>query len=133
MNTTSGSRHFEIPEIGPPNRRSSARFPLQEPLTYRIKHSKHARGGAGTCLNISSGGILFTTPERLLVGWSIEVSMNWPALLHGACPLKFVATGPVVRTEDGRAAIRIDRYEFRTRATQPRLETVPPVAIQPRA
>jgi hypothetical protein len=58
--------------------------------------------------------------------------MNWPALLNGGCPLKFVAVGPVVRLEEGRAAIRIDRYEFRTRGTQPRVELVAPAAIQPR-
>jgi hypothetical protein len=47
----------------------------------------------------------------------VEVSVNWPARLGGTCPLKFVAVGRVVRAEPQRAAIKIERYEFRTRAT----------------
>jgi hypothetical protein len=64
---------------------------------------------------MGSGGILFTTEDRLPVGRTVELSVNWPARLDGTCPLQFVATGRVVRSEDSRAAVRIDRYEFKTR------------------
>jgi hypothetical protein len=74
--------------------------------------------GSGTTLNIGSGGILFTTEEKLALGRMVEVSVNWPARLDGVCPLQFVATGRVVRSESGRAAVRIERYEFKTRSTQ---------------
>ncbi len=50
------------------------------------------------------------------MGHTVELSVNWPARLDGTCPLKFVATGKVVRAEIGKAAVRIDKYEFRTRA-----------------
>ncbi len=66
---------------------------------------------------MGSGGLLFTTEERLPLGRHVEISMSWPARLGGTCPLKFVATGRVVRSEAGKAAVRIERYEFRTRAT----------------
>lgn len=33
------------------------------------------------------------------------------------CPVQFVATGRVIRSETKHAAVRIERYEFRTRAT----------------
>lgn len=107
-------------------------------VTYSFRHGKVVSGGAGKCVNIGSGGVLFTTVERLPIGRTIEVSIAWPALLDGACRLKFIASGPVVRAEDDRAAIRIDRYEFRTRATRPGLAAaltgiVGPVAIRPRA
>jgi hypothetical protein len=107
-------------------------------VTYSYRHGKIASGGAGKCVNIGSGGVLFTTVDRLPIGRTVEVSIAWPALLDGACPLKFIASGPVVRAEDNRAAIRIDRYEFRTRATRPGLAAaltgvVAPVAIRPRA
>jgi hypothetical protein len=71
--------------------------------------------GIGTTLNIGSGGILFTTEEKLPVGRLVELSVNWPARLDGICPLQFVATGRVVRSEAKRAAVRIERYEFKTR------------------
>lgn len=50
------------------------------------------------------------------MGRMVEISVNWPARLGGSCPLKFVATGPVVRSEPDKAAIRIEKYEFRTRS-----------------
>ena len=68
-------------------------------------------------MNIGSSGILFTTEERLPLGRTVEISVNWPARLGGTCPLKFVAVGRVVRAEIDRAAVRIERYEFRTRGS----------------
>jgi hypothetical protein len=72
--------------------------------------------GSGTTLNIGSGGILFTTQDKLALGLTVELSVNWPARLDGTCPLQFVAIGRVVRSEDHEAAVRIDRYEFKTRS-----------------
>ena len=68
-------------------------------------------------LNISSGGILFTTSEQLQPGQPVEVAVNWPATLHGTCPLQLVATGRVVQLDNDPATVRIDSYEFRTRAS----------------
>jgi len=97
-------------------RRESGRFPLKEDLKYRLLHSKNEKvSGTGTTLNIGSGGILFTTEELLPVGRTIELSVNWPARLDGVCPLKFVAVGRIVRAEAGTAAVRIERYQFKTR------------------
>jgi len=62
--------------------------------------------------------VLFTTEDKLPLGKTVEVSVNWPAKLDGGCPLKFVATGRVVRSDAGIAAVRIERYEFRTRASE---------------
>ena len=62
-----------------------------------------------------SGGILFTTEEILPLGRTVEVAVNWPARLGGTCPLQFVALGRIVRAELNRAAVRIERYEFKTR------------------
>jgi hypothetical protein len=78
--------------------------------------------GTGRTLNIGSGGVLFTTEEQLPLGRSVELSVNWPARLDGTCPLKFVAVGRVVRSEAEIAAVRIERYEFRTRASAERVE-----------
>src|SRR3982751_4317364 len=107
------------PDIGGfAERRGTSRFPLREEVKYKLLHGKVVTTGAGKTLNIGSGGVLFTTEQRLPLGRLIELSVNWPARLDGTCPLKFVATGRVVRAEDDRAAVRIERYEFRTRATR---------------
>ena len=114
-----------ITEIGSSNvgggiseRRGTGRFPLREEVKYKVLHTKSMDTiGSGQTLNIGSGGILFTTEERLPVGRMVELNVNWPARLDGTCPLKFVAVGRVVRADATRAAVRIERYEFRTRRT----------------
>jgi hypothetical protein len=102
---------------GLPDRRVTSRFPVREDVRYRIVQSRTAKiSGVGTTLNIGSGGILFTTEDKLPIGRMVEMSVNWPARLDGVCPLQFVATGRVIRSEGQRAAVRIERYEFRTRS-----------------
>ena len=94
----------------------TSRYPLREDVTYRLLQNKTpVMVGTGQTLNMGSGGILFTTDDRLPLGRMVEVSVNWPARLGGTCPLKMVAKGRVIRSEAGRAAVRIERYEFRTR------------------
>jgi hypothetical protein len=102
---------------GLPERRGTNRFPVREDVRYRVTQTRTTKiTGCGTTLNIGSGGILFTTEEKLPIGRSIELSVNWPARLDGVCPLQFVAIGRVVRSDMQRAAVRIERYEFKTRS-----------------
>lgn len=63
---------------------------------------------------MSSTGILFSTDQMLLPGRRLELAISWPAQLNNQTPLKLVARGRVIRYEDGRAAIEIQQYEFRT-------------------
>ena len=98
------------------DRRGTSRFPVREEVKYKVLHGKSdGTSGSGQTLNIGSGGILFTTEEKIPIGRMVELSVNWPARLGGTCPLKFVATGRIVRSEANKAAVRIERYEFRTR------------------
>ena len=111
-----GTEVHSAPTGGFLERRGTGRFPLREDGRYKIIQSKADKiSGCGVTLNIGSGGILFSTEERLPVGRTVELSVNWPARLDGTCPLQFVATGRIVRAEANRAAARIERYEFRTR------------------
>lgn len=99
------------------DRRLTSRFPLQQEVRYRLVQSKAmAAKGVGHTVDISSGGVLFTTSDRLPIGRLVEIAMNWPARLNGTCALQFVARGRVIRSDGKTAVIRIQRYEFRTRA-----------------
>jgi len=99
------------------DRRFTNRFPVQQEVRYRVLQARTVTAsGIGKSLDVSSGGILFTTTERLPTGRMVEIAMSWPARLHGTCPLQFVATGRVVRSDGSTAAVRIQRYEFRTRS-----------------
>jgi hypothetical protein len=115
MNTSTdlGSAEF----VGLPDRRRAIRFPVREEIRYRVVSSKkHNVNGVGVTLDFGSGGILFTTQEMLPMGRTVELSVDWPARLGGNCPLQFVATGRVVRSEPYKAAVRIERHEFKTRS-----------------
>ena len=114
MHTSTDSTGAPIGEL--PERRGPGRFPVREDVRYRVVQSRTDKvSGVGTTLNIGSGGILFTTEDKLPVGRMVELSVNWPAMLNGICPLQFAATGRVIRSEAQRAAVRIERYEFKTR------------------
>jgi hypothetical protein len=98
------------------DRRETSRFPVREDVKYTVIHSRAMKtSGTGKTLNFGSGGLLFTTEDPLPLGRTVELSVAWPALLGGKCPLQFVATGRVVRSEGHIAAVKIERYEFRTR------------------
>jgi hypothetical protein len=79
------------------------RFPLRVEVRYKLLNCNVVAPGVGKTINIGSGGVLFTTERRLPISRTIELALNWPAMLNGT-PLKFVATGPIVRAEEDRAA-----------------------------
>ena len=74
--------------------------------------------GTGHTLNMSSGGMLLKVESPLPVGEQIEVSVDWPAQLNARCGLKLVALGRVIRSSPEGAAVRIEKYDFRTCAAK---------------
>jgi hypothetical protein len=103
---------------GQADRRHSDRFPIEREVRYRVLNKRGGEeAGDGKTVNMSSAGILFTTEQMVLPGRRLEVAINWPAQLNNKCALKLVARGRVVRFEDGRAAMEIQQYEFRTSGT----------------
>jgi PilZ domain len=104
-------------ERGKDDRRGADRFPIEREVRFKILNRKVAdEAGIGKTINMSSNGVLFTTNQYLLPGRRLEVSISWPAQLNSRVNLKLVARGRVVRCEEGRAAIEIHQYEFRTQA-----------------
>jgi hypothetical protein len=114
---------------GAADRRRTTRFPVCEELRYRVLHKSSPVSGIGKTLNIGSGGILFSTEQKLPLGRTVELSVNWPVRLDGTCPLKFVAIGRVVRADSQYAAVRIERYEFRTRASGDKVDRLELVTV----
>jgi|SRR5579864_110159 len=101
------------------DRRTNDRFPLENALRYRFLEAKNpAPAGTGQTLNMSSTGMLLKVQLPLPVGQKIEVSVDWPAQLNDHCGLKLVALGKVIRSSAEQAAVSIDKYDFRTRATK---------------
>lgn len=100
------------------DRRGSDRFPIEREVRYKVLSKRsNDEAGAGKTINMSSSGVLFTSEHMLIPGKRIEVAISWPAQLNNTTNLKLVARGRVVRCEDGRAALEIQQYEFRTQGS----------------
>jgi hypothetical protein len=97
------------------DRRMSRRFPLRLAVRYRPIGSRDAGDWtAGESVNISSGGVLFTTTEAIQQGQPVEALVSWPVFLDKHIPLKLVVKGHIVRRDGEGAAMHFETYEFRT-------------------
>lgn len=100
-------------------RRTKKRFHIEQEVKYKMLYGQRiAETGTGKTLNISSGGVWFTTETMLTAGMPVELSMGWPVLLHDSCPMKLMIYGCVIRSNDRGAAVAIERYEFRTQGSR---------------
>ena len=98
-------------------RRTKRRFHIEQEVRYKLLYGQRiAETGRGTTVNISSGGLWFTTDSTLTAGIPVEISMNWPVLLNDSCPMKLMIYGCVLRSNERGAAVAIERYEFRTQS-----------------
>lgn len=96
-------------------RRGKRRFEIEQEVRYKMLYGQRiAETGNGKTLNISSGGVWFSTESMLTTGMPVELSMTWPVLLNDNCPMKLMIYGCVVRSNESGAAVAIERYEFRT-------------------
>ena len=92
--------------------RATRRYPIRLDVEYKLPNQK--RSGSGTTLNVSSGGILFQTDEKIPAAGSIEISLKWPFALDGGCALKLVMRGKIVRQDSAGIAVKVRQHEFRT-------------------
>lgn len=100
-------------------RRARRRFPIQQDVRYQcVKGSRVSAVGVGKTVEISSREVRFTTQQPLKRGQKMRLAMDWPALLDNTCRMKLEISGWIVDSEQGEAAVKIERYEFRTRGAQ---------------
>src|SRR5947209_4516184 len=71
------------------DRRLATRWPIQLAVTCRTvgKHSGSVEFSAET-INMSSTGVLLTTPYRLRIGARLHLDITWPVLFDDRRPLK---------------------------------------------
>ena len=98
-------------------RRAADRFPIERDVRFKVLNYKAGdETGAGKTVNMSSRGVLFTTDLHIARGKKVEVAISWPAQLNSVTPLKLVASGRVIRSEEGTVAVEIQHTEFRTQS-----------------
>jgi len=111
-----------------PDRRRNSRFPMKLPVRYRAGRVQ----GWGRIVNISSGGALLTLDDPVGMGQRIELCIGWPVLLHERVHLNLIADGTVLRLEEGCAAVRFERSEFRTSTAEfRRMALLPEIRVAP--
>jgi len=117
---------------GERERRMKRRFQIEQEVKYKMLYGQRiAETGVGKTMNISSGGVWFTTETMLTTGMPVELSMTWPVLLNDSCPMKLMIYGCVVRSNERGAAVAIERYEFRTQGRGFQQPSVPaPVELR---
>ena len=97
-------------------RRSKARYPVELNVRYRTLANGPALTGIGRTLNASSQGLLIASDQqRVQHGNHLLVSLEWPSMLDGTTPLQLIAGCRVIRCQSEVFAVRLERYQFRTR------------------
>src|SRR6266536_4303163 len=120
-----------LAHTGNHERRTKKRFTIEQEVRYKMLYGQRiAETGVGRTVNISSGGVWFTTESMLTSGMPVELSMNWPVLLNDSCPMKLMIYGCVVRSNDRGAAVAIERYEFRTQGSRNFQGANPPLEMR---
>jgi len=126
MERASG-RLVRLPKDLSPERRASTRFPLTLEVRYAVSGRRAPlETGSGRTIDLSSSGLSFNADRPLLTGQTLDLSIDWPALLNGGVQLQLIMSGVVVRTDGTATALQIQRHEFRTRRVG--LKAAPPQA-----
>jgi hypothetical protein len=104
--------------MAPPTveRRAKKRFTIERPVRYRFLYGTSlGQVASGLALEASSNGVWLEAEQELRIGDPLELLIDWPAQLNGLIPLQLVTAGCVVRVSGRKAAVSIERYEFRTK------------------
>ena len=102
-------------ESGFSERRTGRRYEVSLKVRWKIMHRRRLlEAGTGMTLEMSSGGILFKSEQRLPPENTIELAIAWPVLLHNTLPLQLIISGRVLRISGQHVAVRILQHEFRT-------------------
>ena len=110
-----------------PELRRSARFPLIEPVSFRVtnngNHPIHA-----TTRDLSAGGVFLYADQEIAAGSPVEIDLEWPQEFSSTEAVQLRAWGCVVRVESGTfpgtfgVALAIAGYQLREWTPQARRE-----------
>jgi len=112
-------------------RRQDKRYAISLDVRWKLlRRKKTLDSGLGQTVDLSTGGILFSTGRKLPSGLKVQLSIAWPVLLHNSSPLQLTVMGKVVRSDNDRAAIEIIQHEFRTVGGSPEQRTAQAAPIR---
>ena len=108
MVSTVQRRHFT--KVSCPDRR----YPIEANVEYKVIRGYDVKVCRGKTVTISSSKIVFQPEYPIAVGLTIEAYVDWPARLDNVIALRLHVHGETIQTENGHAAVRILRHDFRT-------------------
>lgn len=95
-------------------RRINKRYQVHLAMQYRVsRRGSLPCTGTGTTRDFSISGLSFRCRRTLPVGAHIELNIDWPARHGDNDPIDLQLTGFVVRSDNGRTAVRITSHRFR--------------------
>ncbi len=101
-------------------RRSHRRYEIETEVHYAIASERQPlHYGTGRMVNLSSGGLLFETQEKLSVGVEVQVFLTWPSRTRNQQPFRVCIEGEVVRVKNKRVAVKILSYDYRLHCDEP--------------
>ena len=94
-------------------RRRAGRYSIGRDLKWKWQAKRTRQAPEhGRTVNISSGGVLFTTGFSLPLGKLVEVGIHWPVMPEIEAGLQLTARGRVVRSDAGCTAVEFRQREF---------------------
>ncbi|HEY6389930.1 MAG TPA: PilZ domain-containing protein [Bryobacteraceae bacterium] len=95
-------------------RRRAGRYSIERDVKWKWQGRRTREAPQhGHTVNISSGGVLFTTAFSLPLGKLVELGINWPVAPETEGALQLAAKGRVVRSDAGCTAVEFRQREFR--------------------
>ena len=108
-------KETKAPEGIAGDRRVDRRYPILLDVRWKLIHRKRVLdSGQGRTLDLSSGGVQFESGRTLPEDFDVELAISWPVLLRNVAPMQLVVHGRIVRSKDGRVAVRMTQHDFRT-------------------
>lgn len=101
---------FDAPPHGI-ERRAAVRVRIECPLRYEARWDRTV-AGEGHTINLSSGGISFTTQSLLPSNIEMKLYVAWPVRLENDVPVELRATGRLVRSTPTMAAMNVEEFKF---------------------
>jgi PilZ domain-containing protein len=94
-------------------RRGANRYDIALTLRFAaLRRGEALVTGYGESVNISRTGMLFRCDERLVIGDSLVIVLDWPVAAQDNEPLKLVVTGHAVRIRRGLVGMAIHTHRL---------------------
>ena len=94
--------------------RGKRRYELAMDLRYSYRRRGKIWRGVGRTRDLSDQAVCFENDLNAPNGTEMELRIAWPQRLQSVCDIELVINGTLIRSDSGRAVLRIGSYEFRT-------------------